>query len=42
MKSISGKYWEEEKLNQRILDKIKIENNFKDLTARHIIANNFG
>ena len=41
MKSISGKYWEEEKLNQRILDKIKIENNFKDLTARHIIANNF-
>ncbi len=41
MKSISGKYWEEEKINERILEKVKVENNFEDLVARQIIAKKF-
>ncbi len=41
MKSVSGKYWEEEKYSQRIIDKVKIENNFSDLISRLIVKNNF-
>ena len=41
MKSVSGKYWEEEKYNQRIIDKIKLENNFSELITRLIIRNSF-
>ena len=41
MKSVSGKYWEEEKYNQRIIDKIKVENNFSELITRLIIRNSF-
>ena len=41
MKSVSGKYWEEEQYNQRLIDKIKLENNFSDLVSRLIIKNNF-
>ena len=40
MKSVSGKYWEEEKYSQRIIDKVKIENNFSDLISRLIVKNN--
>ena len=40
MKSVSGKYWEEERYSQRIIDKIKIEHNFSDLISRLIIKNN--
>jgi hypothetical protein len=29
MKSVSGKYWEEEKFNKRLTEKIKIENKDK-------------
>ena len=41
MKSVSGKYWEEEQYNQRLIDKIKLENNFSDLVSRLIINNSF-
>ncbi len=41
MISVSGKHWEEKKLNNRIIEKIKLENNFKDLTAKQIIIKNF-
>ena len=41
MKSVSGKYWEEEKINKRIIEKVKIENNFEDLIARQIISKKF-
>ena len=41
MKSVSGKYWEEEKINKRLLEKVKIENSFEDLTARQIISKKF-
>jgi len=41
MKSVSGKYWEEEKLDQRIIDKIKYENNFTDIISRLIVKNKF-
>ena len=41
MISVSGKSWDEIKFNQRIVDKIKLENNFNDLISRLIILNNF-
>jgi len=41
MISVSGKKWEEIKVNKRILDKIKIENNFSDIEAKIIISRNF-
>ncbi len=41
MISVSGKYWEEEKFNERIIEKIKIEKNFSDLIARQIISKKF-
>ncbi len=41
MISVSGKNWEEIKVNKRILDKIKIENNFSDIEAKIIISRNF-
>jgi len=41
MLSVSGKNWEEEKINKRIVDKIKIENNLTDIIARHVVSNKF-
>ena len=41
MKSVSGKYWEEEKYNKRITDKIRIENNLSEFVARQIVSKNF-
>ena len=41
MKSVSGKYWEEEQFNKRIIDKIKLENNFSEIVSRLILKNNF-
>ncbi len=41
MISVSGKYWEEEKFNERIIEKIKIEKNFNDLIARQILSKKF-
>ena len=41
MKSVSGKYWEEEKFNKRLTEKIKIENNLSELVARQIVSKKF-
>ena len=41
MISVSGKYWEEEQFNKRIIDKIKLENNFSEIVSRLILKNNF-
>lgn len=41
MISVSGKNWEETKINKRILDKIRTENNFSDIEAKIIISRNF-
>ena len=41
MKSVSGKYWEEDKINQRIFEKIKSENIFPDIINKLILLRNF-
>ena len=41
MKSVSGKYWEESKINQRVFEKIKSENNFTDIINKLIVLRNF-
>ncbi len=41
MKSISGKNWEEIKLNKRLIEKVKIDHNFNDIQSKLIISRNF-
>ena len=41
MISVSGKYWEEKKLNKRLIDQIKYEQNFNEITARQVLSNEF-
>ena len=41
MYSISGKNWEELSLNKRLVEKIKIENNFSELVSKLILERNF-
>ena len=41
MQSVSGKHWEELKINKRIFDKIKSENNFPDIINKLILLRNF-
>lgn len=41
MISISGIDWEELKLDNRIIEKVKIENNFSEILSKFIISNNF-
>ena len=41
MKSVSGKYWEEDKINQRIFKKIKSEHEFPDIINKLILLRNF-
>ena len=41
MESVSGKYWEESKINKRIYEKIKSENNFTDIINKLIFLQNF-
>ena len=41
MQSVSGKYWEELKINKRIFDKVKSENNFSDIINKLILLRNF-
>ena len=36
MLSVSGKNWEETKVNNRILDKLKIEKNFSEIVSKII------
>ena len=41
MISVSGKYWEEEKINNRAIEKTKLENNFQEFTSKQIILKKF-
>ena len=41
MESVSGKCWEESKINQRIYEKIKSESNFTDIINKLILLRNF-
>ena len=41
MESVSGKYWEESKINQRSYEKIKSETNFTDIINKLILLRNF-
>ena len=41
MISVSGNYWEEARIDQRIVDKIKIDHDLEDLIARIVIFKNF-
>ena len=41
MRSVSGKYWEEEVLNKNKIEKVKIDNDFNDILAKHILSNQF-
>ena len=41
MKSVSGKYWEENKINRRIFEKIKSEHIFPDIINKLILIRNF-
>ena len=41
MISVSGKNWEEEKFNKRIINKIKVELNLNELIARDIVLKKF-
>ena len=41
MISVSGKCWEEISVNKRLLDKVKIDNNFSEILSKLIIYRNF-
>ena len=41
MISVSGKYWEEEKISKRLSEKIKIDHNFKDIVVNQILSKKF-
>ena len=41
MESVSGKYWEESKINQRVFEKIKSENNFPNIINKLILLRSF-
>ena len=41
MISVSGKKWEEKKINNRLVEKIQIENNFSNILSKLIISRNF-
>ena len=41
MESVSGKYWEESKINKRIYEKIKSENDFTNIINKLILLRNF-
>ena len=41
MLSVSGKFWTEVKVNKRILEKVKNDNNFSDILSKIIISKKF-
>ena len=41
MISVSGKKWEQKKINQNLVDKLKQDHNFSDILSRLIISRNF-
>ena len=40
MISVSGKKWEQKKINQNLVDKLKQDFNFNDILSRLIISEN--
>ena len=42
MISVSGKKWEQKKINQNLVDKLKQDYNFSDILSRLIISRKFG
>jgi single-stranded-DNA-specific exonuclease len=41
MISVSGKKWEQKKINQNLVDKLKQDSNFSDILSRLIISRKF-
>ena len=41
MISVSGKKWEQKKINQNLVDKLKQDYNFSDILSRLIISRKF-
>ena len=41
MISVSGKNWEENFLNKRIVEKVKLDHDFSDIISKLIISRNF-
>ena len=41
MKSVSGKNWEEIKLDKRLIDKVKIDENFDTIQAKLVVSRHF-
>ena len=41
MISVSGKNWEEKKVNKNLIEKIKQDFNFSDILARLIVLRNY-
>ena len=41
MKSISGKYWEEVKVQKRLIDKVKIDFDLTDTQAKIALSRNY-
>src|SRR6056300_2077644 len=41
MISVSGRYWEEQYTNKRLLEKIKIDHNFNEIQSKIILSRNY-
>ena len=41
MISVSGKYWEEQYTNKRLVEKIKIDHNFNEIQSKIILSRNY-
>ncbi len=41
MKSVSGKHWEEIFVNNRLIEKVKIDHKFSDLISKLVVSRNF-
>jgi hypothetical protein len=41
MISVSGKNWEEEYTNKRLIEKIKIDHGFNDIQSKIILSRNY-
>ena len=41
MKSISGKNWEELKSTQRLVERVRIDNNFNIIQSKLVVSRNF-
>ena len=41
MKSVSGKNWEGIKLDKRLIDKVKIDENFDTIQAKLVVSRHF-